>query len=1762
MLRAWLAGTNTYGGSGENISDGLGPLDPAEALNRTLMQTRSNGGGNLAAPGSKYFIEPAAAVNGAATFINSAPWGAMRDIVANTLIPGEQLDHGFRNPTHQSLSVVKGPETLMATVFGRKKDSDIAGNTVYPAISDPIVASTVLRHDQNSALLPNVGVNFKCGIDATTVNGISSDYFDAEDGTFIDPGYNTTIDGAVFGASVSICGLPFYLHIDFPVARSVDYAGFNNPDNTSITKVEAVLEMGSTETLSGGRDVVLSTRAAANGLDTLMAYPNVVSQIYPQLGWEANSFAKILLDKNSVYYVDNTHFPHSVGKVSAPYNPSTLQPWGMINGDRDVGTAETGSEEVFAKYAYFYGGLQYNMGGVNNKRHVEIFLDNSRTPTTDNIPEVVFTHTRDVSQSNIFGVQTAHIFTDGLSGAALNGSGTNGRLINNEIDTNRIQFQTAINSSTGLATDAATWNSTDPSDIYSELRYTPGRYLFNPEAFLINDADRTEDSSEAPSSPANGDGFQTGYDPNVVTTSLEYTGSLSDLDRAYADVDIEDIAGSWNYYSASTNNLHNSVSTIQLRMDNLDHIGGFSDAFPNLQDSYGGAIDNNIKYTETYEFVVPGNFDTDEGIVVIEPEDDLGCTDGSAVNFDPEADIDDNSCILCPEDTDPDQNGADNYFERLSVTLTQETIGTAPSAIPGGGTYGLPPGPAISSYLGGEWANGNIGNVINYFPSQNGIAFPDNQLAATPWSYMQATFNVNPAFFGTIDTLDGPAITAWYADNVQPNDFSLLVYPIEEWTGFGEWGNENVAIQQDIVANQNFTSLEEVLIDGDNAVPTVVLANTGTATSLKFGHANESTIGTVDYGIQPGQHYLALLQFTPKGCSTPIFVQYNFWVLYCDCDNPVAENYGGGNFQYPWSATSSFPGVYNANEEVEQVCKNNPVNNSRGFKRVKNSRNDIEGLCIIPDPYVDCSVLIDWCISTTEFNCNLIGEIGSNPIAVGTGSIAITVFGVYTGSDIDEYNLTVDGQWLFFTLFLKDSTGAIIDQISMASADDYAFYGITTANSDDIQLYFEDLDQGFYTVELAQIAPLFPFQNPEDGLCGPIGPTQGETGTFALGDGTECPEFIQGCTDPTATNFNPEASTSFEGVTLDQSELCEYEDCNDVFSTVTPSGVTVVPSTGDCATDESGDTAINFIADLQTGSATISVNNPDEVNYNVGVAHLLSGNVSVALDMLLDYYNANAQSITDINEEGPFTSGVGDGTTAIAWLGATNAASVAIPSGTFSATGLPAGNYIVVIVPVNTSVGADESFNPLQDCANDIFEFIRNFQTFQILLDTSAITDCFEPCNDTIPGLCDDYVTGCTDPDANNFNELANYDDGTCEYGEVTSEDCTNTPDSLECEQCEDLSTSAASAGLRICDEFFGTDEGCCDPTACNYNPLANPCMQSRCEYECCDPTEECGEVDDTDDDCEDQFGNIVPDCESPECPDPDNPNCDPVVINPCPTPADCPPPPNPPCVQTGTCPPTTGDPITDPEVIIDEVITNEVACDPLFGGLDFDTWRIQAMMCNADEGSKMYFRLRSGVKYEDTELIKLTLVNYLFNKGIDLPCLYSCDLENRTALNKNRAVDCVAQWKKSVQHTWAKTSTYKKGDIVRLIKNVRGKTRANYFYAKVDVPAGAPRPDQRINDNSFWSMCTTVKAQQPVPGTENYLQVFYEYMVRMCKSCNINTLESSAFGRSKGKSTIQIPTSGKDSPLPKISLDLEAGRQPAGNKSGLIDDDGNEIIF
>ena len=53
-----------------------------------------------------------------------------------------------------------------------------------------------------------------------------------------------------------------------------------------------------------------------------------------------------------------------------------------------------------------------------------------------------------------------------------------------------------------------------------------------------------------------------------------------------------------------------------------------------------------------------------------------------------------------------------------------------------------------------------------------------------------------------------------------------------------------------------------------------------------------------------------------------------------------------------------------------RVCANNPLTGNRGFRRI-NRGDQLDGLCAIPDPYVNCE-FIDFCVTETRFDCTLV----------------------------------------------------------------------------------------------------------------------------------------------------------------------------------------------------------------------------------------------------------------------------------------------------------------------------------------------------------------------------------------------------------------------------------------------------------------------------------------------------------------------------------------------------------------------------------------------------------------------------------------------------------------------------------------------------------------------------------------------------------------------------------------------------------------------
>ena len=680
-MASYLRG-NRSSSDAPNTPDYATYVDPAGATVRSLLQTKGT-----SAEDTKFYTDrPVAGNNGTASQFNypnrSAAWGYVTDIVAAMLLPqGDKTTQGFRVDHSNLVSYVSNAHNFHTCIFGRQKNAEIANQTpTFDAadLSQEVYIWDSIADAENDGVpgvrFPMIGVG-SASIFAGAYWNEFEGLWEPATGSFA----GLSIDYVTNG-SLTICGLPFYIHIDFPVERTT-----RNGTGNSYTKAANASGLhGSNLTSVENQDVVFGDPSLTQGgvdittFQSILAPDGTVLNRLPILrgtlpsgnftGITSTVETYAVHDHNSNYFLDNRIFPGTGKIAAAPYRLTTKQPWGKLSQP---------SNEI-DRYAYFYGGLQYNTGGQANRTTVEIFLDNSQTSDDTPAPEVVFTRNRAVGTNNLFGRTVTTLVTGSTTASPLGANGLEG----NDIDTNRVQFQTSIQAS-GFASPGANWIADNPSTIFGDLtRYIPGRYIENPEAFLVNDSERTFDNITTDGiNAANGQGFDIGREFVTQRTSLEYTGSPSDLDRGYTDVDITDVGGSWNYYDAGTQNLRNRVSKVTLQKGDLDHIGHFSDMFTFTAGeeaafgSTGGAADASVKYNESYFFVVPGDFDVDQGIEE-EEEVILGCTDATALNYDETATDDDGSCILCANDENVQPSN--NVFEMMSEAVTAASIGTLP----------------------------------------------------------------------------------------------------------------------------------------------------------------------------------------------------------------------------------------------------------------------------------------------------------------------------------------------------------------------------------------------------------------------------------------------------------------------------------------------------------------------------------------------------------------------------------------------------------------------------------------------------------------------------------------------------------------------------------------------------------------------------------------------------------------------------------------------------------------------------------------------------------------------------------------------------------------------------------------------------------------------------------------------------------------------------------------------------------------------------
>tara|TARA_R110001599_G_scaffold14109_8_gene62148 strand:- start:7261 stop:13638 length:6378 start_codon:yes stop_codon:yes gene_type:complete len=1359
---------------------------------------------------------------------------------------------------------------------------------------------------------------------------------------------------------------------------------------------------------------------------------------------------------------------------------------------------------------------------------LDLLITPALTNTNIAVTELQFKSVYGVGQTNVLTSQVL----PSLVNATVIDCGCEG-IINN------IQWDVAGGAGAATVADNAL-------DIF-RIKYTPGRNSLDNSLFPINTLDFSQNTSVTVS--------DTDSDHRVLTVNLS-GDDPSDLDRPLVDVEV----GNFNW-----DNTSNYISTIEIagRENAVLQIGSEDDS-PGL---------NDLNFSpQLFQFVALGNILVEGGGVEV---DVPGCTDPTASNYNRLATVDDGTCISC------DLTGTTGWANLLNYpALSITTIFPQPSITAASQPFGMADWYADATYQNGTWVAGQKGNAHNFWgpnltaalTDSGGTAVPygdDFGDDANPYTFFMFKSAVTPDFLNaSTNGAFGALLTSLIANNnFTPAAWNLVFYNIEDWEGTdsAQW-NTQYDVSPDVSAEQAIPILNFATNPGIGSMqnqstnpllPTFAsfTANQYPGSDNLYGWDPNSATFLEDPNVQsflkPGKHYVALLVLSiadmvggyvdPEtnvsiDCNKTVAVPFNFWVTFCGCDIFNAENYVGDLFTYPWSSggenSTPFPAGYTNNE----ICTT-----SAGSKKIKQFVDDPSGFCIIPDPF-SCDNFLDACIESITPECIPSGELGVN---IFSGTINVSVYGAFTGFEFDQYAFIIGGELLQFELYLlegeyTEGQSLVAEEgfyYNFASVEDYQAFGFDPAFNNQLLLSFTNLPQGTYTAVLVQ-TNTFSFQeNP----CPPLVLT---LTTLVLSGGGDCPDDVVGCTDTDAINYDPNATLG-----CPNNDCCEYVDCEDLFIDGQINTISTTNTILDCVSTEleGSDPVVNvnILVDQSIGSFTIT--NYDEVSLNdfatgtfvAAYCQVFGGNSGTAVSNILDMFQGPQNAdILDTTRESTLAIIAGD-TTIGGFLPFVDGLPVLTSSG-FVTPGLNTGYYAVMLIPGFTDVVGD-------DCT---IQIINNFDSLSFFSIGSTLNfdDCPTPCNDqTNPEDCPDAVPGCMDENATNYNQdcagntvVATYDDGCC--NNEGQGECDQNAEADGCEDCTD-DVSSGLPGLRDCDEANDSTEGCCDPSACNFDPTVDVCILSRCEY-CCAEDDDC-EDGPTTDECEDENGNILPDCVQPECPDPTNPECDTPVVDPCPANVDCPGPPSPECVILGNCPEDGEGGDDDEDVIIDDEVIEEVVCQPALGNYEtFDEVRSAAMTCSASEGSKLLFKLRSGVKYDKTDLIKLTLINYLFNFAINETCMATCN-ETDDARAKQLGVhkaSCKDRWIAGGRQIWTPTSTYGKGAVVGVLRLEAGKNRLEYFKTVAPIGSGDAHPKTKLSKTASakWAPCITTRGKGfNETGQIPYVNTFYEFMTKFCEQCSVYT--GSSTSDEYTETLIRTP-------------------QSDGASSGIVDENGNEI--
>lgn len=347
------------------------------------------------------------------------------------------------------------------------------------------------------------------------------------------------------------------------------------------------------------------------------------------------------------------------------------------------------------------------------------------------------------------------------------------------------------------------------------------------------------------------------------------------------------------------------------------------------------------------------------------------------------------------------------------------------------------------------------------------------------------------------------------------------------------------------------------------------------------------------------------------------------------------------------------------------------------------------------------------------------------------------------------------------------------------------------------------------------------FEEPEEDILGCTDPTATNFNPAATIDNGTCeypdPPEIPGCTDPTATNYNPLATIDDGSCEYIQQgswvqfdcDKCIYDEfSSNGFATEQECEASIEPNSDCCIIENSLVGQHGVLSASSAGSSSV-------FNVVTGLCDDQStGQLQITLPNLTDLI-ANTGCLTywwkiEHAVTGQFYSNLWggiavDGLTADGFYTDMDTSDLITPIGgvgqdSILLTGIPHGVYNVYVYFMDTCFSNDETQ------IQDPFGFCRILSTVMTV---------------SLDGCDDNNVYDCTDPESPDYNPLATIDDGSCTYPE-------DPPPPTGCDCGDGTYSQRCCPPNPVC--------GCPDPNASNYNPNAtyyDPTADGcGCEYD------------------------------------------------------------------------------------------------------------------------------------------------------------------------------------------------------------------------------------------------------------------------------------------------------------------------------------------